>query len=155
MSCVYKISTLDKKSICQEEIFHKIIDGETYAVTMEQWWRWGYVVITDVDKDAIDPENPNGLLVTDYSIDDQDLNDGVSLWFNFTDNVPEEERDLFEQAWEEDGYSGVEDLGWNHWDTEMTFVGPLEVELLEEIEDTPESDCDSERDPSKPVWPFS
>lgn len=153
---MYKISTEEKKSICQEEIFHKIIDGQSYAVTIEQWWRWGYVIISGVEKDEIDPANPNGLRVTNYSIEDQDLSDGVSLWFNFTDNVPEEERDLFEQAWDEDGYSGIEDLGWNQWDTEMTFCGPLNVELLEEVEDqdVEEEDADNSSQ-TKPTWPFS
>lgn len=150
MSCVYKISTEEKKSICQEEIFTRTVDGVDYEVRMEQWWRWGYVIISGVEKDEIDPTNPNGLLVTDYSIEDQDLDDGVSLWFNFSENTPDEMKEEFEAAWDEDGYSGIEDLGWSQWDTEMTFCGPLNVELVEEVEDEEEEDSGD-----KPTWPFS
>ena len=149
MSCTYKISTNEKKSIVQEEILTKTVGDETYEVRMEQTWRWGYVVISDVE-DTIDPDNPDGLTVTDYSIQDQDLNDGCSLWFTYSDNVPDEEKELFEQAWEDEGYAGIEDIGWCPWDMEMTFHGPLEVELLEQTED---EEID-ETPPSKGKWPF-
>jgi hypothetical protein len=147
----YRISTQEKKSIVQVETFTMTKDGEDYRVDMEQWWRWGYVVISEVE-DTIDPDNPDGLMVSDYSIDDQDLNDGVACYFNFSDNVTDEIKELFEQAWDEDGYSGVEDLGWMQWDMEMCFHGPLEVELLEQVES---DESEEPADPSKPVWPFS
>lgn len=150
MTCTYKVSTLDKKSICQEEIFQKIVGNEVFEVRMEQWWRWGYVVLSEVAKDEIDADNPNGLLVTDYSIEDQDLNDGVALWFTYSENMTEEDKQQFESAWEEDGYGGIEELGFNPWDVEMTFVGPLEVELLEEQDEQP-----SDEQPTKGAWPFS
>ena len=150
MSCTYKISTQEKKSIVHVETYTKTIDGEECEVKIEQTWRWGYVIISDVE-DAIDPANPDGLMVTDYSIDDQDLDDGCSLWFYFSDNTPEEARELFESAWDEEGYSGIEDLGWNQWDTEICFHGPLDVELLEQIEEEEEPEESSD----KPTWPFS
>lgn len=152
MSCVYRIATEDKKSICQEEIFTRVVDGETYKVRMEQWWRWGYVVVSDVDKDEFDPKNPNGLLVSDYCIEDQDLSDGVSLWFHFDENVPIAMKEEFEAAWDADGYCGVEELGWSQWDSELTFIGPLSIELLEEVEDDEEEDDRDES--SKSAWPF-
>jgi hypothetical protein len=148
MSCVYKISTQDKKSICQEEIFERVVNGVTQRVTMEQWWRWGYVIISGVEKDEIDPTNPNGLLVSDYSIEDQGFDDGVALWFNYSDNVTDEEKEQFEAAWDENGYEGIEELDWSQWDTETTFIGPLEIELLEEIEE------EEEEDSPKGTWPY-
>lgn len=154
MSCVYRIATEDKKSICQEEIFERTVDGETYRATMEQWWRWGYVVVSGLEKNEIDPTNPNGLLVSDYCIEDQDLSDGVSLWFNYSDNVPIALKEEFEAAWDEDGYCGVEELGWNQWDNELTFIGPLTVELIEEIEDE-DIEEDDRDDAAKSAWPFS
>ena len=155
MSCVYKVSTQEKKSIVHVETYRKTINNEQYVVEIEQTWRWGYVIISGLEKDEINPENPDGLLVTDYSIEDQDLSDGCSLWFNFTSGTPDEERDLFEQAWDEEGYSGIEELGWMQWDTEIAFHGPLDVELLEEVEDEDEEEDDSDDGQSKPAWPFS
>lgn len=151
MSCTYKVSTRDKKSIVQTEIFIKTVDGVAYEARMENTWRWGHAVISDVEKDSIDPSGD--LLVSDYCIEDQQYDDGVALWFYYSDNVPEEVREEFEQAWDEDGYSGIEENGWLSWDVETTFIGPLEVELIEEVED--EEDEDDDSIPNKQgTWPF-
>ena len=45
MSCVYRISPKDKKSIIHTEIFWKTIGDEKYEVRMEQTWRWGHAVV--------------------------------------------------------------------------------------------------------------
>lgn len=148
MSCTYKISTNEKKSIVEVETFTKTVGDQTYEVKIEQTWRWGWVIISDVE-DTIDPENPDGLLVTDYSIDDQTFDDGCSLWFTYSDNVPDEEKELFESAWDDEGYCGIEDIGWSSWDTEIAFHGPLEVELLEQTDDEEE-----EEEQPKKKWPF-
>lgn len=150
MSCVYKISTEDKKSIIHTEIFTKTVGDQYYEARIEQTWRWGYAVISDVEKDSIDPQNPDGLLVSDYSIEDQDLEDGVALWFYYSDNVTEEMIEEFEAAWDEDGYQGIEDKDWSQWDTELVFIGPLNIELVEEVEDEEEE----ESPPAKGTWPF-
>lgn len=150
MSCTYKIATQDKKSIVHEEFFRLDQGDQTYEARMEQTWRWGYAVITDVEKDSIDPLNPNGFLVTDYDIEDQDLVDGVALYFHYSDNVTDEMKEAFELAWDQDGYEGVENLGWTQWDMEMTFLGPLEIELLEEVEDEEEEDVGTYSN----TWPF-
>lgn len=151
MSCTYKVSTEEKKLIVQEEIFQMTKDGKFLEARIEQTWRWGYAVITDVEKDSIDPANPQGFEVTGYDIDDQDFQDGVSTWCRYSDNVPDEMRIEFERAWEDDGYEGVENLGWSQWDVETFFYGPLKVELLEEV-----ADEESEEDipPSAAAWPF-
>ena len=151
MSCVYRISPKDKKSIIHTEIFWKTIGDEKYEVRMEQTWRWGHAVVSDIEKDSIDPENPDGLLVSDYCIEDQDMDDCVALWFYYSDNVTDEMKEEFETTWDEDGYSGVEEKDWSLWDTELVFIGPLEVELEEEVED---EEDDSEPVVSKGTWPF-
>ena len=150
MSCTYKVSTLDKKSIVETYIFHKTIDGELYEARCEQTWRWGYSTISGVEKDSIDTENPDSFVVTDYETEDGDLDDGVALWFYYSDNVTQEMREQFEAAWEDSWFEGVENLGWEQWDRELVFYGPLEVELLEEVEDE-----EQEYSPPQPgKWPF-
>jgi len=156
MSCVYKVSTEHKKSIIHTEIFWKTIGDVKYEARIEQTWRWGYAIISDVEKDSIDLENPDGLLVSDYIIEDQDLDDGVALWFYYSDNVTDEMKEEFESVWEEDGYSGVEEKDWSMWDTELVFIGPLEVELLEETEDEEDDEPEDTGKTTTPksTWPF-
>lgn len=147
MTC--KISTLDKKSIGCTETFEKIIDGETYRVDLEQWWRWGYVIV-DENADEIDVSNPDGLIVTDLSINDQSFDDGVSLYFYFSQNMTDELKKEVEELWDDEGYWGLEEAGWEMIDTETVFHGPLEVENLG---DTVEEE--EQPDDGKPKWPFS
>lgn len=142
MSC--KISTIDKKSIITTEEY---TNGD-YSVFFETVWRWGYVVVEE-NADDIDVSGDD-LLVTDYSIIDQDFSDGCSFFWRFTDNVPEEVREQVEQFLEEHDYSEIEELGWNQWDTEIVFVGDLEIEQLDD-----EEEVEEEVDPNKPTWPFS
>jgi hypothetical protein len=40
-------------------------------------------------------------------------------------NCTEEDLEAFEEAWEENHYEGVEELGWSNDDTEFEFQGPL------------------------------
>ena len=142
MSC--KISTIDKKSIITTEEY---TNGD-YSAFFETVWRWGYVVVEE-NADDIDVSGDD-LLVTDYSIIDQDFSDGCSFFWRFSDNVPEEVREQVEQFLEEHDYSELEELGWNQGDTEVFFVGDLEIEQLDD-----EEEVEEEVDPSKPTWPFS
>lgn len=144
MSC--KISTLDKKSIITTEHYVK----NDYEVCFETVWRWGYVVVEEGSEDIDTSEDH--LTVTDYSIIDQDFTDGCSFFWTFSDNVPDNVREEIEQFLEEHDYSELEyEKGWTPWDTEIVFVGDLEIEQLdseeEEVEEQPASD--------KPTWPFS
>ena len=55
------------------------------------------------------------------------MTDGCLLDVTAGSNATEEDVTAFEQAWEEDGYDGVEELGWSNDDTEYYYYGPLEL----------------------------
>lgn len=146
MSC--KISTLDKKSIVVTEYYTKQVGDEVYHFDVETVWRWGYVI---VEENADDIEiHDNELVVTDYSIVDQDYQDGTSLFWKFSDNVPDEVREDIEFFLEENDYSQVEELGWWLDDVVTVFIGDLEIEQLDDDEEE-----EPVVDPNKPTWPFS
>ena len=146
MSC--KISTLDKKSIVVTEYYTKQVGDEVYRFDVETVWRWGYVI---VEENADDIEiHDNELVVTDYSIVDQDYQDGTSLFWTFSDNVPDEVREDIELFLEENDYSQVEELGWWLDDVVTVFIGDLEIEQLDD-----EDEEEPVVDPNKPTWPFS
>lgn len=148
MSC--KISTLDKKSIVVTEYYTKRVGDEVYRFDVETVWRWGYAI---VEEDADDIEiHDNELVVTDYSIVDQDYQDGTSLFWKFSDNVPDEVREDIEFFLEENDYSQVEELGWWLDDVVTVFIGDLEIEQLDDDEEEEEEPV---VDPNKPTWPFS
>lgn len=146
----YKVSTEDKKSIVVTETFSKEIDGVWYSVDIETTWRWGSAVVSGDDLQESDIHQEGGFEITGWEVDDQQFDDGVACWFNYSENFTDEMKEEFESLWNEEGYSGVEEDGWWMDEVETWFYGPLSVELVEEVEveEQPEDD-------TKPKWPFS
>lgn len=147
----FRISTEDKKSVVVTETFDKTIDGVTYTFDIETTWRWGSAVVSGEDLEESDFHQEGGFELTGWEIDDQNYDDGVALWFNYSDNFTDEMKEEVERLWEEDGYSGLEENEWYMCDVETWFYGPINVELLEERETEEEEESSSD----KPKWPFS
>lgn len=126
---MYKVSTTEKKSVVEKEYFSK--DGKTAIV--EQGYRWGYFTTPDeVNLENYDPEE--GLMIYDYDVDDHSFDDGCWITMDYDEEMTDEERDEFENAFNEDWYEGVEALGWFSQETEVKFYGELEVEEINEEE---------------------
>ena len=148
----FKVATREKKSIVVTETFEKTIDGILYRVDMENTWRWGSAIVSGDDLTEDDLRQENGLEITGWEVDDQQYDDGVAMWFHHSDNTTEQMKEDFERLWDEDGYSGVEEDGWDLVDVETWFYGPLDIELIEEVETDEEEESDEK--PSS-AWPFS
>lgn len=124
----YKISTIEKKSITQREIWIK--DGR--QAVYEIGWRWGYVTIpNEPDLSNYDPSEG----IDPYElgdIEDQEFIDGCWSEWEYPDDMTEEEQEEFDTAYDEEGDEGIMNLGWQIDDTEYRFTGPLEVEEIED-----------------------
>lgn len=130
-----------KKSITELVSFRKPVEGEEGQykwITQDQGWRWGKWVglVTeeelqelkeDSERESCEPECYEGLEM-DY------LDDGVWLYYEKSENVTDEELEAFEEAWDNDGYEGVEELGWEDWGTETFINCNLEIEVGNEVE---------------------
>lgn len=149
---LFTISTVDKKSAVQFETYHYTVDGKLWEFQIESGYRWGKATIAcdDIPEQAEDPYE-DGFTVSDYEMDDIDLDDGCWLFFHFPEDMPEELKEKIEKIWEEDQYTGFEDNDINMWECDTIFYGPLEIECI----DATPSEPAPAPDPSKPVWPFS
>lgn len=127
----HKISTVDKKSVIEKNFYTK--DDKTFYI--EQGYRWGYFVTEDpIDTEEIRASDE--LMIYDYDVVDHSFDDGCWIDFNYDDEIDQDERDAIENAWEEDWYEGIEALGWVEGDSEVWFLGQLEVEeVLDDDED--------------------
>jgi hypothetical protein len=151
MSKTFKVSPQDKKSIGCTEIFEKTVDGVTYRAELENWYRWGYAIISGVEDETELAQEHGTLEVSGYTIEDHSFDDGVAAYWYYGNNVTDEMKQELEAAWDEDWYDGVEELGWTLIDTETYFHGPLEVEFIsEEVEE----DSTGETVAPKASWPF-
>ena len=127
----WKISPKYKKSVTEVELFK---NGSRY-ITRRHGWRWGYVIV-DEKPDLSDYDEDVG---ADSSCDfgdiiDQGQDDGCWEDWVYPDDMEEKEREEIEEAWAEDWHDGVEALGWESWESEMLFEGPLDVEEVDNPE---------------------
>ena len=124
----WNLSPQYKKSAVEKMFFYK--DGQ--CITVEQGFRWANFKVESDERPLTDDELKNedgyelGCIDNDESWEMWDMSDGC--WLDIekvSDSITDEEFAAFEAAWEEDGYSGVEELGWNNDDTEYYYHGPL------------------------------
>lgn len=126
----WNLSPQYKKSAVEKMFFYK--DG--MVISIEQGFRWANFTVESDERPLTDEELKNedgyelGCIDNDESWEMSDMTDGC--WLDIArenDKVTDEEFEKFEAAWEEDSYSGVEDLGWSNDDTEYFYYGPLEL----------------------------
>jgi len=124
----WNLSPQYKKSAVEKMFFYK--DG--MIISIEQGFRWANFTVESDERPLTDEELKNedgyelGCIDNDESWEMQDMTDGC--WLDIkreNDKVTDEELEKFEAAWEEDGYCGVEDIGWSNDDTEYFYYGPL------------------------------
>lgn len=128
----YEISTKHKKSIVDVQYYKK----DDYTIRYETGWRWGSGVITIPDHDDLPwPENPDDndeIDVLSYDFDMDSLDDGCWDDIEFPDDMDEEELNRLQELYDEDGIFALEEDGWECWDAELWFQGPLEIKKVEE-----------------------
>ena len=133
---VWTLMPVNKKSI--EEVMYWEKDGKT--VFFRQGWRGGSVTVTTADDNPpeidLDSDELSVYDLYDDHIVDVELDsfwDGCwGEWDWAVSGLTEEEQQEIEEAWDDNGYEGVEDLGWNQTDTEVYFYGELSLERINE-----------------------
>jgi hypothetical protein len=119
----WKIETTQKKSITEVTIWKK----DDLEIRQSIGWRWGYVSVEEDPEIDTDLTDADEVCVSDFSIEDQNFDDGCWEDWEFPDKMSDEDRETFLKIYEEDFYGGLEEAGWMAWDTEIYFRGPLEV----------------------------
>lgn len=169
----WKLSPQYKKSAVEKMFFYK----EGKCITVEQGFRWATFTVESDVRPLTDEELKNedgyelGCIDNDECWEMWDMIDGC--WVDIkaeNDKTTAEDLAEFEQAWEEDSYSGVEELEWMNDDTEYYYFGPLELtnddtgEVFQGEPDSPIQDIDpdasipleflveSEPDPEPTEW---
>jgi hypothetical protein len=126
---IWKLSPQHKKSAVEKMFFY----NGSKAIIVEQGWRWGTFTVESDERPLTDSELVNaegyelGCIDNDESWELSEMTDGCWLDIDVLRDATEEDVTAFEQAWEQDGYDGVEELGWSNDDTEYYYYGPLEL----------------------------
>lgn len=139
----YKITPLEKKSIyIVYEMFRENDDGSISWFNVEDHYRWGAGFIAE-DMDCNLPLQGDSQA---YCKPDEgeyegcEFDDQVACWFEFSDDISEEEQEEIKKNYLEGNDDGVCGAGWlfdgDHiWQEEDSYVvvlGPYKVEFCEE-----------------------
>ena len=127
----YKISPIDKKSIISLSIYktgdpRSMSDGDR-VVTREETYRWGHAIIEAYKKD-LPKESDDEIIVTDYNLIENEYDEGVAVYWEYPDDMTDEEKEAIENAYDQNHDDGLADLGWHHFDSEDKFLGPCKIE---------------------------
>lgn len=159
MTQVYRIRPLEKKSISAVyEMFRENPDGSTSWFNVEDHYRWGQGFV-EADMDINLPYEGDD---TAYCKDDcgfgTDLEDGVATFFEFSDDLDEEEQEAIKAAYQDGGAGWLHDGDheWQFEDDSIVIAAPFQVDLCEEDGTVVEENVKlkSRPDPAK-SWPFS
>jgi len=117
-----------KKSTEETEIFINEDGDRLYIHTL---WRGGEYTI-NVDEEFVYPDEDQAFVVTDYEIEDMNNWDGCSVDFEIVSLTKSEAyketlKECVEKIYEEEGYMGLEEAGWNHEDTEVVIYNGVEI----------------------------
>ena len=135
---LYRIKPVDKKSIeIVYEVFKEKPDGTFVNWSVTELYRWGQGFVETEDEL---PYIDSRYIGVDPMIGDGcELDDNISVDFEFDDEITQEERDHIEECWcngdpnDEDGRSNAAWLydvsDWCIEHESVTIYGPFEVEI--------------------------
>jgi len=163
---LYRIKPVDKKSIEQTyDVYKELPDGSVVGWNVKELYRWGQGFVETEDEL---PYLESKWVNIDPNIGDGcELDDGISIDFEFDDELTEEEREEIERCYtegDEDGrayaawlYEG--DHNWQIEDESITIYGPFEVDKITYVDYNIVSEERIELKPRPPInknsaWPF-
>ncbi len=160
----WTVSTKEKKNVFEHELWQK----DDWVIRRINGYRWGTILVETegdeppvLDQDSGPGADAVNMYDLEYNYELDSLDDG---WYGdviWPDDMPEEERDRLEAIWDEDWSAGWEEEGWDQYETECWFHGPLEIvrddnikEWDENITDKLNVETEEEVINEMPVWPF-
>jgi hypothetical protein len=130
----WEITTEYKKSSIERQFWY---NGDK-VIIREEGYRWGTfrvesdtIPLTSDELKNEDDWYELSVIDNDESWELVDLTDGCWADVEKGRNCTDEDLEAFENAWEENYYEGVEELGWTHDDTEFYMSGPLKLTNLD------------------------
>ena len=159
-----KITPLEKKSIAYKvEMYRHNDDGTTSWFTIEDWYRWGHGWLDEYE-DAVPYKEDTSVSCPPSAGWGSDLDDQCSCWFEFSDDIGEEEQEEIKRMYLEGDEDGRGGMGWlfegdHKWQVEedsIEVLGPYRVDRCDSDGNVIEENIELKPrpDPST-VWPFS
>ena len=142
---VYRITPLEKKSIYyRAEMYRDNPDGSTSWFNVEDHYRWGQGFINE-DMDCNLPYKEDKVAYCDPTAGwGAELDDQIGCWFEYSDDLTDEEKEDIESAYYEGGQGWLfdGDHEWQFEDDSIVVLAPFIVDLCEDDGTIIESNCE-------------
>ena len=121
----WTLKTQHKKNAIEKQHWYK----NGVEIIRTEGYRWGTFYCENDEQPKIDLVNEDGYRIgsDDYEWELDNLDDGCYADWEFPEDMSEEEQEKITEAWDEEFYDGLEELGWNCDDTDYILEGPLEL----------------------------
>lgn len=134
----YRITPLEKKSIhIVYEMYRNNEDGTTSWFNIEDHYRWGAGFIEE-DMECnleFDPSRSQYCKADAGEYEGCEFEDGVACYFEFSEDISEEEQEAIKEAYYEGGAGWLYDDPDHDWQEEDCYVvvdAPYKIEFCEE-----------------------
>lgn len=156
---VYLIKPLEKKSIVYHvEMFRENSNGTVSWFNLDETFRWGQGFI-EADMDINLPYKEDKIAYCKTNVGwGCDFDDCISIDWEFSDDISEEEQEAIKEAYEEGGagwlFDGEHD--WQEEDSAVHVIGPFQVSLCEDDGTVIEEHVElRDRPDPNTSWPWS
>ena len=122
----FKIQNVEKKDVSDKSFFMKTLkNGKKLYLEEETWYRWGWAIVEEDPRVngwvEGEPLNANDFNVQDWSFEDGCWSDRYGV-----EELSQKEQQLLEEV------TFIDDAGWECYDSELTFYGPVDIIEIEE-----------------------
>lgn len=137
----YTITPLEKKSISiTYEMYRENADGSISWFNVEDHYRWGRGFIAEDMECNLNGGDSIYCKADDGEYDGCEFDDQVACWFEFSEDITEEEQEKIKQLYLEGDEDGRGGAGWIHegdheWQIEDDYVivmAPYKIEFCNE-----------------------
>jgi len=136
MSKKYALSAATKKNVIEREYFFN--ETLNLGMTIESLWRNGTWIVELKEGEELPKGSDTGFYLYESDafeeVEMDSMFDGCGTDFELDMDEEDEEyatiMEDVEEAWDEAGYAGLEEKGWEHSDTDVIIYGELELEEL-------------------------
>ena len=125
----YRISSDEKRNIEKITTYAKIEDYDQKIIHKEAF-RSGWVEVFGDEMsfyltDTYDPDKGTDVWV--FPTEEHEIIDGVADDLSFSENISKDEKEKLINLISQQGFNALDEIGWEHDDTEVYFFGTLNI----------------------------
>ena len=135
MARVYLIKPLEKKSVVWHAEMYRINeDGTVSWFNIDETYRWGQGFIEEDMESNLPIEGDDVAYCDPHAGWGAELDDSCSCWFEFSEDISEEDQEAIKEAYYDGGAGWLfdGDHEWQEEDTAIHVIGPFQVSLCDE-----------------------